>query len=416
MKKILTILLCFALFAGILTACNGKDEPAEEPEEQEEIPAEQGRARNMEFKEISAQQLLSEMGAGWNLGNTLDGGDSQQGRTPWQQETAWGNPQTSAAMIDLLVDTGFRSMRIPTTWGGFIGEAPDYEIAEVWLDRVQDVVNLAIDRDLYAVLNIHHEMWYYPLYCMCEPKCDEDASCTKNFDQNTEQLIAVWRQIATRFADYSERLILETLNEPRMRGHSSEWRSGTAESREIINYWNAVLVETIRGTGGHNDKRWIMVPPIIASSHQQAIDDFVLPDSNNLIVSIHAYLPFSFALDMNSDHNEFDPENLNHTQDIDNMFVRLEERFLSQGYAVIIDEMGAINKDNLEDRVRWVSYYAGKAAERGIPCFWWDPGIRDKVRPRDEAFGLMDRSGRGNNHQPTWWFPEIAEALVAAFE
>ncbi len=55
-------------------------------------------------------------------------------------------------------------MRIPTTWDKHFAEAPDYTINKMWLDRVQEIVDYAIDNDMFVILNMHHEEWHFPSY------------------------------------------------------------------------------------------------------------------------------------------------------------------------------------------------------------------------------------------------------------
>jgi len=70
----------------------------------------------------------------------------------------------------------------------------------------------------------------------------------------------VWEQIATRFKDYDDHLLFETMNEPREVGSPMEWMGGTYENRDVINRFNLAVVNTIRASGGNNDKRFILVP------------------------------------------------------------------------------------------------------------------------------------------------------------
>jgi aryl-phospho-beta-D-glucosidase BglC (GH1 family) len=38
----------------------------------------------------------------------------------------------------------------------FTGSSPDWTIDAEWLSRVEEVVDLALERDLYVVTNVHH--------------------------------------------------------------------------------------------------------------------------------------------------------------------------------------------------------------------------------------------------------------------
>src|SRR4051794_4800830 len=58
--------------------------------------------------QLTAPQLVADMGAGWNLGNTLE---ANSNGIP--SETAWGNPTVTQAFIDRVRASGFRTIRMP---------------------------------------------------------------------------------------------------------------------------------------------------------------------------------------------------------------------------------------------------------------------------------------------------------------
>ena len=348
------------------------------------------RSRIMDFSDVTVKELLTGMGAGWNLGNTLDATRSGSG-TVAQFEMAWGNPVTNFDMIKLLADTGFSTLRIPITWEAHIGPAPDFRIHGMWMDRIQEVVDYGIDNGLYVIINLHHEDWHFPSYA--------------NYSEAEAKLCAVWAQIAGRFGGYSEKLIFETLNEPRMKGTAQEWSGGTPEARDVVNRWNAAIVRTIRASEGYNALRYILVPTIAASGDEIPLKGFVPPEDPRIIASIHAYTPYHMALNTHAPKvNVFDE---GAKRDIDALFLRLDQYLLSKGIPVVLGECGCINKDNPDDRIAWAAYYAGKAAEYGIPCIWWDNGV--KTASGGESFGIMDR------RNASWWEPEITEAFIAPF-
>ena len=97
-------------------------------------------------------QPAQTMGIGWNLGNHFDAyNDGVSG------ETVWGNPKASQATFNKVRAAGFSTVRIPVTWLGHIGEAPDYKISEAWLNRVAEVVGYAENAGLFVILNMHHD-------------------------------------------------------------------------------------------------------------------------------------------------------------------------------------------------------------------------------------------------------------------
>ena len=99
-----------------------------------------------------AWQFAERLGIGWNLGNHFDAQNNGV-----SGETFWGNPKATATTFTKVKEAGFNTVRIPVTWMGHIGEAPDYEIEAAWLDRVAEVVGYAEAAGLNAIINMHHD-------------------------------------------------------------------------------------------------------------------------------------------------------------------------------------------------------------------------------------------------------------------
>lgn len=374
LKRTIAFITSLTLGICCFAGCGNK-ENYEKSNSKEEKP--------MEMRDISAKELVSEMKVGWNLGNTLDA----TGAKGLDAETSWGNPKTREDMVKLIKDTGFNVLRVPVTWDGHMDDK--YNVDKDWMARVKEVVDYGINNDMYVILNTHHEEWYFP--------------DSENKDGDIEQIKALWSQIADEFKNYDEHLLFEGLNEPRLRGTSSEWTGGTAESQEIINEYEQAFYDTVRNSGGNNDKRHLMITGYAASSTTESLQAIKLPENDNkLIVSVHAYLPYSFALDTTGT-DKFDKNS--DTFSIDNMFTHLETLFLSKDIPVIIGEFGSINKQNEDDRIELVKYYVSKAKENGVPCIWWDNGA---FVGKGENFGLMERS----EIPASWSFQNIVDTLI----
>lgn len=389
-KKIFgVILLAAALTAGALCGCSdGKtsssgenmttaaeiptDTESEEPtEETERQTYEITENINKDMENMKAADIVSQMKLGISIGNSLDSTNSGIIRIdqPWKWETAWGNPKITKELVDALVDAGFNTIRIPVSWTDHLAPEPDYLIVESWMDRVQEVVDYAYDRGVYVILNLHHEDWNYPYYDNQEKAC--------------EIMEAVWIQIAERFKDYDERLIFEGQNEPRKVGTSLEWNGGDQEGWDVVNATNKAFIKTIRNSGGSNPYRILMIPDYAANS-TIALEHLEVPeDDERIVVSVHAYTPYNFALNANGT-----AEWNNDTQDIDTLMSKLKTLFTDKGIPVIIGEFGAVNKDNAEERAQWLKYYMSAAKEIGVPCFWWDNG---SFKSNGENLGFIDR-------------------------
>ncbi|MCC8049206.1 MAG: glycoside hydrolase family 5 protein [Clostridiales bacterium] len=340
-----------------------------------------------DMEKLTAMDIVNDMKIGWNLGNTLDATKSSAGidDDPSVFETAWGNPVVTQELIDAVLDAGFNVVRIPVTWTGHFGDAPDYTITESWLDRVQEVVDYAYDKGAYVIINMHHEEWNEPYYD------NEETAC--------EIMSALWSQIAERFADYDEHLIFEAQNEPRKKGTDVEWTGGDQEGWDVVNATNQAFVDTIRAAGGCNPYRMLMIPDYAANS-SVALTYLTVPDDDRIIVSVHAYEPYNFALNTEGT----DVWN-NDTTAIDTLMSTLKELFLDNGIPVIIGEFGAVNKDNEAERAEWAAYYLNAAEEIGVPCIWWDNGA---VIGNGERFGLISR------YMYRCVFPDLLEAMMNA--
>ncbi len=340
------------------------------------------------MRTVTARELVKEMKLGWNLGNTMDSVNDhiEKNSAPEAWETAWGNPVTTENLIAKMIDEGFNVIRFPVSWRNHIGEAPDYNINEAWMNRVQELVDWAYKRGAFVILNIHHEGWHDPYYE------NRDAAATK--------LRAVWKQIAKRFERYEERLIFEGMNEPRKCGTELEWNGGDQEGWDVVNDLNEVFINIIRTSGGNNPNRCLMIPGYAANC-TVGIRHLNIPKGDDkLIASVHAYEPFDFAL------NPRGRGLWNHdTWVIDHLMEDLQTLFISKGIPVVIGEFGAAHKlakGNETSRAEWAEYFLDKAGSIGVPCVWWDNG---HFMGDGEPFGLIDRETL------EWKYPFIVEAL-----
>ena len=64
-----------------------------------------------DFNQLNQSQIVSEMGAGWNLGNQLEANIDGM---PWGD--AWGNPKITQALITKIKSLGFKTIRIPISY------------------------------------------------------------------------------------------------------------------------------------------------------------------------------------------------------------------------------------------------------------------------------------------------------------
>lgn len=340
----------------------------QEEEEEEEVEEVVGVIRD-----ISPSELVADMGPGWNLGNAFDVRDNDK--------TAWGNPLPSTNLVDAVYDRGFRTLRLPVTWGYNMEDAPDYEVEENYFSRVTSIVNHALSKGMYVILNVHHDdKWIVPV---------QSQSATTR-----DRLDKVWTQIANTFKNQSDFLIFEMLNEPRHKDTPEEWSGGTQEGRDVLNDYYATILSAIRATGGNNAKRKVMITPYAASVVQKTWDDLVIPNDPDLIISIHAYFPFRFALDASDPDWGTDQDKA----DVDALMNRIDANFMSKGLPVIMGEWGSIGiLANATERFKHADYFAEACIDKGIVPVVWDDG---------GDFGLINRRNF------VWDFPTVADAAA----
>lgn len=359
--------------------------------------------KKFEIPDNEAIRFVSNLKAGWNLGNTFDANEDGKDYLGLDFETYWCHAKTTKELFHALKTAGFNLVRIPVSWHNHLTD-DQYTIDPKWMARVKEVAQWAADEGMYFIINIHHDnstKFFYP--------DDEHAV------QSEKYLTAVWGQIAESFSDFDDHCILESMNEPRLVGKSNEWyldsSSSAKKAVQYINEWNQKFVDLIRSTGGNNATRYLAVPGYCASPAGVISELFTIPADtaeNKIIISVHAYTPYSFALDTKSTDSSFDlEESKSKKQEIAVFMNNLYDKFVAQGTPVIIDEFGALKKreDDLQARVNFTAYYIASASTRGMTCCWWDNHVFSGKKEY-EKFGIIDRN------TIEWKYPDIALAIL----
>lgn len=382
---------CILSFTG-LCGCSGDTDntvtaaPTFEEEVTEIVQIDKGSMHG-----YTAEDLISQMKTGWNLGNSLDslGGG----------ETAWGNPETTRQMIDMIHDGGFDVIRIPVTWGHHMSGAPDYTVDADFMDRVNEVVDYAIADGMYVILEIHHEpdSWLIP--------------DSEHIAEVEPQFTALWQQISERFKDYGDKLVFESMNEPRVKGKPHEWTGGNEDERDCINRLNRIFVDTVRASGGNNAERVLLIVTHAQAVTEPALSGLELIDDKYVGVAVHAYIPYSFCYHSGESYETFEWDGKENNT-VDYVFDLIDKYITSKGVPVMITEYGAEfklvdDKYNTGEVAKWITYFLGKAKDRNIPCVIWDNNERTSVKI---PFGLYNRDDY------TWYADEIREAIMKVYE
>lgn len=380
-KRFLSLVLAAALCVSAVTGCDSSEDSGE--------PQAETKTHIKEIADITAMELYKKMTVGWNLGNSLDAVG-----TGLASEVAWGNPCTEKALIDAVKEAGFDVIRIPVTWMGHFDEQT-YTIDEEWLARVKEVVDYVLDNDMYAMINIHHDgndtnqSWLTPA------PSDEDGMIAK-FE-------ALWKQIAEYFNGYDEHLMFAGMNEFH-KGYSNP----TSEYLRITDRVNQSFVDTVRATGGNNEKRILIVQAY--NTNGDASLKMTMPAdtvSDKLMMEIHFYDPWNFAGEGKGDWGQTGTNTGGWGQEdwVNNIFGRIKAQFVDNNIPVVIGEYGAVNNKNGNDDHRryYVEYVTKAAKENGLLPVWWDNG---NDSGSGEAFALFNRYTYTKLHE------DIHEAIM----
>ena len=363
------------------------------------IPVMEGM-KDYGIPENEALAFVRDMKCGWNLGNTFDAVyNDNRHDTSLNLESYWNGAVTTKELIEALKEAGFNSIRIPVSWHNHVDE--NDVIDEAWLNRVKEVAGWALDLGMYAIVNIHHDnepAFFYP---------DREHA-----ERTDAYMTAIWTQMSEAFRDCDNHLLLESMNEPRLKGTNFEWwwdenDKSCRESMERINELNQKFVDIVRASGGNNATRYLVVPSYCANPGYAVNEAFVLPKDtaeNRIIVAAHAYTPYNFALNTGSPDKTFDLENEPEKKREITLFMNdLYDRFVANGIPVIMDEFGAIDKDNTQDRVNFAAFYSAAGSIHGLTCFWWDNG---NYKGGGERFSLINRKTL------EWYYPDIVLAIM----
>lgn len=353
--------------------------------------------------DLSSVEFAKELVIGWNLGNTLDA----------PKETGWGMPETTQEMINAVKAAGFETIRIPVSWSKHVDSS--YNINSSWMNRVKEVVDYAVNNDMYIILNVHHDNYSGEELSSSDTYGFAISSDSTLQTKSKAYLEKVWTQIATKFASYDEKLIFEVLNEPRAVGTSDEWYISSASTAkaycDIITDYENTCISAIRAVSGNED-RYIMVPSYAASGTMTVtLDNYTLPEdsaSDKLILSTHAYSPYNFAM-ANAD-STFDSED---EASLTSIFNYLKTNYTDQGIGVVMGEASASNKDNTSERIKWAKDYFAKAESAGIPVVLWDNMVYTADGSESTESGYNgEHHGWLNRNACKWYFPTIIQAMM----
>lgn len=396
---VLTVTACLPLMAGTAKAEN--------------------LGKNGQVRDLPSAQIVEDMGLGYNIGNTFDSiGSFITATTPQEYEKAWGNDPVTKHFITKVREGGFKTVRLPVSWAQWIRD--DNTIDPAYMSAVQQVVDWCMEEDMYVILNIHHDGG--------EADTSWIRKAGKDYSGTSAKYAKVWSQIASNFKDYGDHLIFESMNEVYFPDVDM------SRQYEILNGLNQLFVDTVRGSGGNNEKRHLLIAGYNTDIKKTCDRRYQMPSdpAGRCILSIHYYSPSPFCV-ATHDVDWCTPETTWGTEEdiarVRSDLDKLAERFISKGTPVIIGEYGVLTTDNkdltsIHDYVKkvpelimeygmcpvlWDTSNAGdmKFIERNTGEFF-DPVIRDNYK------ALSQKKAAGEIQKVTFNYPDYKEIKVPA--
>ncbi len=288
--------------------------------------------------QLSPPDAIGLMGRGINLGNTLE--------PPF--EGSWNNGPAQEYYFDDYRAAGFATVRIPVRWDEHTADAAPFAIDGSWLNRVEQIVDWGLARDLFIIINGHHEDWLKQNYSSTTLRARYDS---------------IWSQVATRFKDKSEKLFFEIINEP------------FGMTRQEVDDLNARTLSIIRRT---NDTRIVIFSGNEYSNSPHLLAA-AIPDDPYLMGYFHSYDPWSFAglkqgtWGTSADRSELAAK-----------FQSVADWSTANGIPVMISEFGAIHGGDFNSRMRHYAAYVEESVTHGFAFQAWDDGGDFRIYLRDE--------------------------------
>ncbi|MCJ7449242.1 MAG: cellulase family glycosylhydrolase [Bacteroidales bacterium] len=285
------------------------------------------------------------IGRGINFGNALEA----------PREGEWGLV-IKESYIQAIADAGFNSVRLPICWSAHMSRSYPFNIETTFLQRVDEIMNWCLVRNLAVIITIHHfnELYEHP---------DDQLYLSMFF--------AIWKQLTDHYLSVDhERLFFEVLNEPEVNLTPDKW-----------NQLMPKIIDTIRVKD--NDRTLIIDAPDYGS-HQSLVKLNIPQSEQNVIVSTRYYLPYQFAQQGAwwstwTDLNQFLGTTWSGTGSEKNAV--LEDISIIRNWSgnnkrpVTIGEYGSIMFADNQSRLTWTNYVRTQFENNGFSWSYFDFGV-----------------------------------------
>jgi endoglucanase len=318
----------------------------------------------------AVHQRVLALGRGVNFGNIFDA----------PREGDWGL-RADDHLIELVGRGGFtQSVRLPVRWSNHASADAAARIDPVFFARVERTVDRLLARGASVLLNIHHYRQFDGDPLDAHETAVDPAVVDLRF-------LALWQQIAERFAGHGPALMFEIYNEPHGR---------------LEPLWNDLLSRALRVIRQRNPERVVVIGPTEWNS-ANALPRLVLPPDRFVALTVHHYEPFAFT---HQGAEWVQPMRPLGTACCDAPqraeMLRLLDLAAADGRRrqrpVLVGEFGAYSKAPLASRVAYLRLMRDAMEARQMPWMVWELA---------SGFGLYDPAARRMR-------PELFQALFGA--
>jgi endoglucanase len=189
-----------------------------------------------------------------NLGNALDA----------PREGEWGVVLDASDFVAIR-QAGFDHVRLPVRFNAHAAATAPFTVDADFFARVDWAVDQALGNGLAVIVDFHHYL-----------------ELMKAPDEHRARFLAIWKQIADRYAGRPASVAFEILNEP--------------NDQLTADKWNDMLAEALRIVRASNPTRTIVVEGAHWASANNLGHTLKIPaDDPNLVGSFHMYQPMLFT-------------------------------------------------------------------------------------------------------------------------
>ena len=243
---------------------------------------------------------------------------------------------------DLAREAGFQSVRLPVAFGDAALDEPPYTLPLVFLAEVDAQLDVLLTRGFNVILDKNQPV------------------------ESREKFLAVWAQIAERFAGRPPEVYFELQNEP-------TWQAGLGSALSPEE-WNQLVAEVIPQIRASNPRRIIVVSSPFFSFPQNVPQVALPAGDRHLIVTFHQYQPLQFTHQdswipgsdgwLGTTWNGT-PAEVAALKDTMRDAVCWSKR---NGVPLFVGEFGAGHRADLASRVRWISTVTRLFEAEAISC------------------------------------------------